>query len=157
MATKSRTPARPRLESQVETKLRRYDRKTGDLVAGKEVAKDTGGPELLGPVYIGHVDTLSWSQQCHSYESCSPENMVDTETTIIVYHDQACRRTAGVFAIYNGGAVKDNSALVQTAMTAYLAKAPVWFWWKNVSEPYSRSHGRLRAVLRMWFHHCDPC
>jgi hypothetical protein len=135
-----------------EEYLKEVDPKTASLVAHPKTPTKT-----LTNVYIGGMDTLSWSQSCHSGNFCSDETWVDTETTLFLYEDEECQKSAGLVAIYNGKRVGDNSSLLATAIAAYLAKAPVSLHYTESNEPYARSHGRLRAVMRLWFHRCTPC
>lgn len=139
-----------------ELQLKKLDPLTASLVTHSHQPKPKS-PKILTNVYIGVMDTLSWSQDCHSGNFCSSEVWIDTETTLTLYKDKRCQRPAGLVAIYNGGRVRDNSSLLSTATTAYLAKAPVGLFYLDSNEPYARSHGRLRAVIRLWFNRCTPC
>ena len=149
---------RPRAQKNpnVETILGKQDPKTAQMVKGshKQAQPKT---QTLSNVYIGAMDTLSWTQYCHSGGPCYSEVWVDTETTLHLYEDAKCEKSAGLVAIYNGGRVRDNSSLLATATTAYLANAPVSLHYINVDEGYSRGHGRLNAVIRLWFTRCTPC
>lgn len=139
-----------RYENDIEEALRELDPATTELLSTPPV-------KTLTNVYIGRMDTLSWSQDCHSTGNCSSDVWVDTETTLHLFEDEDCEESAELVAIYNGDRVGDNAALLSTAQTAYLAKAPVSLHYVNSQEPYARGHGRLRAVIRMWFSRCTPC
>jgi len=139
-----------------EPQLNKLDTRSGSLVAQSLQPKPIA-PKTLSNVYIGGMDTLSWSQYCHSGNVCHSETWVDTETSLFLYKDKECEKTAGLVVIYNGGRVADNSSLLTTATAAYLAKSPVSLHYIERNEPYARSHGRLNAVIRLWFRRCTPC
>ena len=140
-----------------EIELEEVDPKTASLVAHVLESKPKTPTKTLTHVYIGGMNTLSWSQGCHSGRSCHDETWVDTETTLFLYEDEECKKSAGLVAIYNGRRVGDNSSLLAIAIAAYLAKAPVSLHYIDSRESYARGHGRLRAVMRLWFHRCTPC
>jgi hypothetical protein len=140
-----------------EVDLEEVDPKTASLVAHVLESKPKAPTKTLTNVYIGSMGTLSWSQSCHSGHSCYDETWVDTETTLSLYEDEECQKSAGLVAIYNGRRVGDNSSLLAIAIAAYLAKAPVGLHYIDSHESYARSHGRLRAVMRLWFRRCTPC
>lgn len=139
-----------RLRSKIEEELLELDPETAEILARPPF-------RTLTNVYIGGIDTLSWSQDCHSTGDCHSQVWVDTETTVSLFKDEDCNESAGLVAIYNGDRVGDNSALLATATMAYLAKAPVSLHYIESAESYARGHGRLRAVVRLWFSHCNPC
>lgn len=149
----SRDPAQNpdlRLATDIDEHLYELDPDTADLLSEVPI-------RTLTNVYIGGMNTLSWSQDCHSTGDCHSEVWVDTETTLHLFEDENCNESAGLVAIYNGDRVGDNAALLSTAQAAYLAGAPVSLHYAESKEPYARGHGRLRAVLRIWFNRCDPC
>ena len=124
-----------------------------------ELPSNFAQPKTLTNVYIGEMNMLSFSQHCHSgnINYCSSEVWIDTETALTLYKDKECRKFAAYVAIYNDGRVRDNSSLLATATTAYLANAPVTLQYLESNELYARSHRRLFPVVRLWFDRCTPC
>jgi hypothetical protein len=153
---KAKVKTKKDIELSAEPELTKLDPHTASLVTGAPKLK-AESPVHISNVYIGGMNTLSWSQNCHSGNSCYDEVWIDTETTLFLYKDKDCKESAGLVAIYNGGRVRDNSSLLATATAAYLAKAPINLIYVNSSEPYARGHGRLRAVIRLSFRCCTPC
>ena len=139
-----------------ESQLKKLDPMAANFLAGIQQPKPKP-LKTLSDVYIGAMNTLSFSQACHSGSYCSNEVWIDSETTLRLYKDKQCRRFARHLAIYNGGRVRDNSSLLTTAVAAYLAKAPVTLQYLESNEAYARLHGRLFPVVRLWFERCTPC